>query len=176
MRNGANVVFTFFKTILLQCDTVSNKTIQSVKSPKEAGVMFGGEDCISNQDSFGGISESKTNIALLTEFDGSSSVDDCLSLNNINAGISERNDPMDGAYLNKSRAIFQDLIGDVKIQLILDMKNMIEESRKETKILIEEIRKDMNSTIEDMRKENTGVDANVKNGKKRVKPEHDRRN
>ena len=190
MRNGVNAVFTFIKSILLQCDTASNKKVHIGQSRKDAGVMVVSEDGISNRGSFVCISENKTNITLLTECNDESSLVDRLDLNDMNAETGAGTDSIDASSLNMPRAIFQDLMEDVKIQLILEMKTMIEENReemkhineehrnemkgmndenrKETKSLIEENRQELSSMMEDIKKEITRMDGNFKNLKKRV--------
>ena len=191
MRNGANAVFTFIKSILLQCDTASNKKIHIGQSREDAGVMVASEDGKSNRGAFVCISENKTNITLLTECNDESSLVDGLDLKDMNVETSAGIDAIRESSLNMPRATFQDLIEDVKIQLILEMRTMIEENkeemkhrkeenrnemkgmndenRKETKSLIEENRQELSSMMGDLKKEITRLDGNFKNLNKRVK-------
>ena len=177
MRNGANTVFTYLKNILLQCDTVSNKTSHISRAPEEAGVIVGGEDGTTSQNSIGGISENKANVTLSTGFNGASAANDGVGLIDINAKSSARIDVFDESSSNMSRATFQGgLMEDVENQPILEMKNMTEENRKETKDIDERARtgtkiliEEMKSMIEDIRKENKRLDGNVKDLYKRVK-------
>ena len=101
IRNGANAVCTFFKTVLLQCDTVPDKIIHISPSLKEARITVGCENGISNQDSFLYTPENKTSATLLTGFDRASLVDDVLRPKNINAEVSTQTDSIDDASVNK---------------------------------------------------------------------------
>ena len=66
MKDGAYTVCKYFKSMLLQCDTVSSNTRNSNLSPKEAWVMAASENGISNHDDIGCMSEDKANLNLLT--------------------------------------------------------------------------------------------------------------
>ena len=112
--------------------------------------MVGSEDAVSNESSFECISGNTTNITLSNKFTGGSSSIDDLDINDSNAEVNARTDSIDDLSLNTSRATLQYLMEAVKIELILEMKNMIEESRKETKRLIEENRKEMKSMVTDI--------------------------
>ena len=159
--------------------------------------MGGSEVGISNQDSFVGISESKTNVTILTKCNADSALVDDLDLNDINAETSAGTGSIDESSLNMPSATFQDLMEDVKIQLILEMKTMIEESRKEMrdmneenrnemkgmndenrkemKSLIGENRQEFNRMIGKIKKENTRLDGNFKDLYNRVKTANGRR-
>ena len=165
MRNGVNAVFTHIKNILLQCDTVSNKKINTTKSPKEAGAMVGSEDGVSNQDSIWGNSENKTDVTRLTGFNVESSLVADIGLNDINAKRSAQTDVIDISSLNMSRTATQVLMEDDNIQLIFEMSNTIEETRKE----VREMKEEMKGMIEHIRKENKRMDENIRDLYKKVK-------
>ena len=148
--------------------------------------MVGSDDGISNQDSFGCISDSKTYNMHSSGCNGVTLVADGLSLHDSNAESSVQTDSIHYSSLNLSRATFHDLMEDVKIELMLDMKTMIEENRKqieemnegnrkEMKDMNEENRKEMRSMIKDIRKENARTDGKIKGLYKRVQTEIERR-
>ena len=154
---------------------MSSRTRHISQTPEEAGVILGSEDVISTQDSFGGISENKKRVTLSTGFNGASAAVDGVGLNDFNAKSSARMDFVQYSSPNMSRATFQDLMEVAKNQPIIEMKNMAEENRKETKDINEKARtgtksliEEMKGMIEDIRKENKRLDGNVKDLYKRV--------
>ena len=125
--------------------------------------MAPGERETSNQNLIRDISGIERNVALLRGSNEENALVDTLDINHIHAESSTHAGSLDNTSLNRSRAALEDLMKDVKIQVI-EMKRMIEENRKEmrdmnevnreeTKMLIEENRREIISLNEDSRKE-----------------------
>ena len=151
--NVAIAIFTYLKNLLVQCDTVSKKIKRRKQSAKGAGIIVDSENGISNNNSMVGISNNKTKLTLSTVSDGEQALLDALEFENINAERSFQRDSFDDLSLNMPRTAPKDLMEDVKIQLLVAMKNMNEENRKEMKVLHNENQKETNKMIEKIRKE-----------------------
>ena len=154
MSNGENAIFTYLKNIFLRCDTASKKTNPTRPSRKEAWLIAAGENGISGQDRTGCISHNKsTNISHSISCTREGALLDSLGDIDINVERSSEAKSMDHPSLNMFSATLKNVMEDTKIQLLIEVKNMIEENRKETESMIEENRRATNNLIEGNRKE-----------------------
>ena len=167
MINGAKAIFTCFKNILFQRSIESNKTRHNHPSPKEARIMVGSKNGNSNPNSIESTSDIKTNVALLTDWHGCGTIMDTLDPNNINDNSIAHTDSFDDSSLKTTRALLKDLMDDVKAQLLVEVKEVIDGNRKETTSLIEDGKKDTKVLIEENVKEIKSMFEYNKNETKR---------
>ena len=121
---------------MLQCDTVSNNTPFTNSSNKGTWHVAECENEISNKNSVGCVSDNKGNC--LIGCNEESAFVDILGRSNVNKESGCQTDSIDDSSLNMSRSAFNDLMEDIKLQLMVEMKKMIEENRKEIKDIKEE--------------------------------------
>ena len=136
MKKGAYALFKYFKGILLQCDTVSNNTPYTNSSYKEAWHVAECENEISNKNSIACVSDNKANCSIGCNEE--SAFADILGRSNVNKECGCQTDSIDDSSSNISRSAFKDLMEDIKLQLMVEMKKMIDENRKEIKDIREE--------------------------------------
>ena len=171
MRIGMNAVFTSFRTILRNISkNTASETNANDLSPKEAMVV--NENDTSNQNLIRSISDKKVNDSCLTSGNGEISLVDDQYLTIIDAESSSENESTDNSSLIMFRAAFKDLMDEAKIQLIVDIKTMVEENRKEMKGLNEENKKETKTMIAEIKKEIKRLDENKKDLYKTVKKDH----
>ena len=128
---------------MLQCDTLSSKTSPYNPSPKEQGFIDASGNGVLSKNSIGSASDATRYVNSLTDREEERALADTSGLNDMNAKISPHKDVVGDSSLNMPRATIKDLMEDVKIQVIVEMKNMIEENRKEMRDLNEENWKEM---------------------------------
>ena len=132
MKKGAYALFKYFKGILLHCDTVSNNTPYTNSSYKEAWNVADCENEMSNKNSVGCVSDNKRNCS--NGCNEESAFVNILGRSNVN----KETDSIDDSSLNMSRSAFKHLMEDIKLQLMVEMKKMIKENKKEIRDIKEE--------------------------------------
>ena len=129
-------------------DTSNNKP-----STKETWIDEASEKEIFTQDSIGIIINNKKYATRLISGNGKSSLGDVPGPDDDKFERGQRKYSNDESSLNILSAKVKDSTEDAKIQLILEMRNMIEDNRKDMRIAIEDNRKEMVRMMEESQKE-----------------------